>query len=63
MGREKHIRNMLKAMPEIERKDGTKSPRGLWDNIRAKKKRGEPMRKPGSKGAPTDKAIKDSQKG
>ena len=45
----------------IKRKDGTKSPRGLWDNIRAKRARGGKMRKPGSKGAPTDKAIKDSQ--
>ena len=35
--------------------------RGLWDNIHAKRKRGEKMRKPGSKGAPTDKALKESQ--
>ena len=39
---------------------------GLWDNIHAKKKRikagsGEKMRKPGSKGAPTDAALKASQ--
>ena len=39
--------------------------RGLWDNIHAKRKRikagsGEKMRKPGSKGAPTAKALKDS---
>lgn len=38
---------------------------GLWDNINAKRERiekgsGETMRKPGSKGAPTDKALKDS---
>lgn len=45
----------------IKRKDGTKSPRGLWDNIRAKRARGGTMRKPGSPGAPTAKAIKDSQ--
>jgi hypothetical protein len=37
--------------------------RGLWDNIHAKRERikhgsGEHMRKPGSKGAPTDSAIK-----
>ena len=56
MGREKNIR-------ELVRKDGSKSPRGLWDNIRAKRERGGKMRKPGSKGAPTDKAIRDSQKG
>ena len=39
--------------------------RGLWDNIHAKRKRikagsGERMRKPGSKGAPTAKALRDS---
>ena len=39
---------------------------GLWANIHAKRKRikdgsGEKMRKKGSKGAPTDKAIKQSQ--
>lgn len=42
-------------------------PKGLWANIRAKKARikagsGERMRKPGSKGAPTKKALKNSQK-
>ena len=40
---------------------------GLWANIHAKRKRikagsGEKMRKPGSKGAPTKKALKDSQR-
>jgi len=40
---------------------------GLYDNIRKKRnriKRGsnERMRKPGSKGAPTDKAFRDSAK-
>ena len=40
--------------------------KGLWANIHAKQKRikngsGEHMRKPGSKGAPTDKDFKDSQ--
>ena len=40
--------------------------RGLWDNIHAKRKRikagsGERMRKPGSEGAPTAKALKQSQ--
>lgn len=38
---------------------------GLWANIHAKRQRiadgsGERMRKPGSKGAPTDKALKES---
>jgi len=41
--------------------------RGLYDNIHAKRKRikagsGERMRKPGSKGAPTAKAFKESAK-
>jgi len=31
---------------------------GLWANIRAKRARGERMRKPGEKGAPTDAHIK-----
>jgi len=40
--------------------------RGLWDNIHAKRKRikagsGESMRKPGTKGAPTDAALKRSK--
>ena len=40
---------------------------GLYANIAAKKKRiaagsGEQMRKPGSKGAPTDKAFRESAK-
>jgi hypothetical protein len=40
--------------------------RGLWDNIHAKRERikngsGERMRKPGSKGAPTAAALKNSQ--
>mgnify|MGYP003116973387 CR=1 FL=1 len=39
---------------------------GLWSNIHKKQKRiaagsGETMRTPGSKGAPTDKAIQQSQ--
>jgi hypothetical protein len=41
--------------------------KGLWYNIHMKQERirqgsGEHMRKAGSKGAPTDKAIKASQK-
>jgi len=41
--------------------------RGLWDNIHAKRKRiqegsKERMRKPGSKGAPTEEALKRSAK-
>jgi hypothetical protein len=42
-------------------------PRGLYANVNAKRKRiaagsGERMRKPGSPGAPTDKAFKESAK-
>lgn len=41
--------------------------KGLWDNIHAKRERikegsGETMRTPGSSGAPTDKALKKSQR-
>tara|TARA_R100000654_G_scaffold13879_2_gene30041 strand:+ start:744 stop:902 length:159 start_codon:yes stop_codon:yes gene_type:complete len=41
--------------------------RGLYANINAKRKRikagsGEKMRKPGTKGAPTAKAFRDSRK-
>ena len=35
--------------------------RGLWDNIHAKRKRGEKMRSKGDEGAPTEKALKESQ--
>ena len=35
--------------------------KGLWANIHAKKKRGETMRSKGDEGAPTEKAIEDSQ--
>ena len=35
--------------------------KGLWANIHAKRKRGETMRSKGDEGAPTEKAIKDSQ--
>ena len=34
---------------------------GLWDNARIKAGSGERMRKPGSEGAPTEKALKQSQ--
>jgi hypothetical protein len=41
--------------------------KGLWSNIHAKRERikegsGEKMRKPGSKGAPTAKALRESKK-
>ena len=34
---------------------------GLWDNIHAKRARGERMRNKGDKGAPTDAAFKKAQ--
>ena len=34
---------------------------GLWANIHAKRRRGERMRKPGEKGAPSAKDIKSAQ--
>jgi len=52
--------------PPFKMKSPLKGKRGLWDNIHAKRKRikagsGETMRKPGSKGAPSAKDLKDSQ--
>lgn len=35
--------------------------KGLWHNIHKKRKEGRPMRKPGSKGAPTAQDFKDAQ--
>lgn len=48
------------------KKNRVKELKGLWANIHAKRERikrgsGEKMRKPGSPGALTDKAIKESQ--
>ena len=39
-----------------------KPKRGMYANINAKRKRGAKMRKKGEKGAPTDKAFRDSAK-
>ena len=49
------------------RRMASKPKKGLWDNIHAKRKRikagsGERMRKPGEKGAPTAKALRESAK-
>ena len=41
---------------------GYKDGGGLYANINAKRERGEPMRKPGEKGAPTAQAFKDAAK-
>lgn len=51
-----------KKKPMLKRKDGSKSQRGLWDNIRSRQAAGKKPRKPGSKGAPTAKAFKKSSK-
>jgi Domain of unknown function (DUF6321) len=71
-----HLEESCNCWKGYKRKPGTapcaegscikESNRGLWDNIHAKQKRiktgsGEHMRKPGSKGAPTDAALKASQ--
>ena len=42
-------------------KSGKMAKKGLWYNIHQKRKRGEKMRKPGAKGAPTAAALKRSQ--
>jgi len=57
----------LKKLPtEVRNKMGYMKSGGLWDNIHTKQERikhgsGEHMRKPGSKGAPTDYDLKHSQ--
>lgn len=38
------------------------SKKGLWANIHAKRKRGEKLRKPGQKGAPTAENFKEAAK-
>ena len=50
-----------KADKDLADKVRGESNEGLWDNIRKKRARGEPMRKKGEKGAPTADAIKRSQ--
>ena len=55
-----------KARQNLNLGGRVKAADGLWANIHAKRKRiesgsGEKMRKPGSKGAPTAKALKESQ--
>ena len=53
---------MAKKKKMLKRKDGSVSQRGLWDNIRAKRKRGERPARPGEKGRPSAEAFKRSQK-
>jgi len=57
------IRDMMAKEKKPAKKEVKEEKRGLWDNIHAKRKRikagsGERMRKPGSKGAPTDADFK-----
>jgi len=66
----KKLDAMHNGKPGVQQEDfeqfSAMKKRGLWDNIHAKRKRikagsGETMRKPGSKGAPSAKDLKDSQ--
>ena len=64
-GQAKKLNGMLSKGP-FKMKYSPLTKRGLWDNIHAKRKRikagsGEKMRKPGDKGAPSAKDLKDSQ--
>jgi hypothetical protein len=59
-------KHSTKLNPSLEIRNVANKP-GLYANINAKKERikagsGEKMRKPGAKGAPTDKAFKESAK-
>jgi len=46
----------------LSRSNYMKKKPGLYANIHKRRKSGKPMRKKGEKGAPTDKAFKDSAK-
>ena len=56
----------LSAAGKLREKAAKGGQQGLWDNIHAKRKRikegsGERMRKPGSPGAPTAEALRESK--
>jgi hypothetical protein len=56
------IEGTIESLPETKTQmDEIFEKAGLWANIHAKRERGEKMRKPGSKGAPTKSALKDAQ--
>jgi hypothetical protein len=60
------VNSFIAGGKAVEMDSDLSEKRGLWDNIHAKRERikrgsGERMRKPGSKGSPTDAAIKASQ--
>tara|TARA_R100001224_G_C3905663_1_gene110094 strand:+ start:25 stop:270 length:246 start_codon:yes stop_codon:yes gene_type:complete len=57
----KKIKSMLNKPGPFKMKSPLYKKKGLWDNIHAKRRRGESPNKPGDKGYPTDKAIRDSQ--
>ena len=60
----KTVPNCVKAGDEVthEGEELEEAKKGLYANIHAKRKRGEKMRDKGDKGAPTDKAFRDSEK-
>ena len=67
-GQAKKIKSMLKNKKSgpFKMKSPLKRKKGLWANIHAKRERikrgsGEKMRKPGDKGAPSAKDLRDSQ--
>ena len=55
------INKMKKKTKAMQKEDIQEKKKGLWANIKAKRDRGEPMRKKGEKGAPTDDAIRSAQ--
>jgi hypothetical protein len=57
----KHLTKNTHINPFTE--ESVEEGKGLWYNIHKKRKEGRPMRKPGSKGAPTDQDFKDAQEG
>ena len=61
--RRKAIKKSMKNDDDEDKKEiDEEEKKGLWYNIHKKRKEGRPMRKPGSKGAPTDQDFKDAQK-
>ena len=56
------INKMKKKTKDMQKESlEEKKKKGLWANIKAKRDRGETMRKKGAKGAPTDDAIRSAQ--
>ncbi len=60
---DKYLHKKRKAISKaIKNEETIEEKKGLYANIHAKRERGEKMRSKGDKGAPTDKAFKDSEK-